>query len=81
MIVPMTRVRILGPRDRFDVTLAAVQDFGKVHLSQGPAHVGVSPARLDARTQRRRAQLTRVLADVDEALQALGAAATPAPAP
>lgn len=79
MIVPMTRVRILGPRDRLDATLGAVQDFGKMHLAEGATRIGVAPARLDARAARRRTQLLRLLADVDEALQALGAAGVAPP--
>lgn len=76
----MTRVRILGPRDRFDATLAAVQDCGKVHLLES-SHVGTIPARLDARSERRRKQLLRILGDIDEALRALGAPPVAASAP
>jgi V/A-type H+-transporting ATPase subunit I len=75
MIVPMTRVRILGPREQFDVTLAAVQDFGRLHLAEGTGHTGTTPARLDARAERRRRQLARMLGDVDDALGALGVTA------
>jgi V/A-type H+-transporting ATPase subunit I len=73
MIVQMARIRILGPRERFDATLRAVQDFGKVHLADVPAQEGTAPAHLDAKAERRRRQLLRVLADVDGALAALGA--------
>jgi V/A-type H+-transporting ATPase subunit I len=76
MIIPMSRVRILGPRDRFDDALSAVQDFGRLHLVDAAAHVGTEPARLDARAARRRRQLLRVQADVDGALRELGAART-----
>lgn len=34
MILPMTRVRILGPRASLDPTLAALQDAGVVHLAE-----------------------------------------------
>jgi vacuolar-type H+-ATPase subunit I/STV1 len=34
MIIPMTRARLLGPRDRLDDVLAAVQDAGLVHLAE-----------------------------------------------
>lgn len=76
MIVPMTRVRILGPRDRFDAAINAVQDFGKLHLAEDGGHVGTAPAKLDARTDRRRRQLVRVLSDVDAALHALDVSLT-----
>lgn len=73
MIVPMTRVRILGPREQFDSTIAAVQDFGKMHLADASPHTGVTPARLDARTERRRRHLLRLVDDIDEARRALRA--------
>ena len=60
MIIPMTRVRILGPRDQFDASLGAIQDFGRLHLVDTAAHAGTEPARLDARAARRRRQLLRV---------------------
>ncbi len=74
MIVPMTRVRILGPRDRFDVTIAAVQDFGRLHLADASPQAGIAPAQLDAATARRRRQLQRMLDDVSEAMRALDVA-------
>ncbi len=73
MIVPMSRVRILGPRDRLDATLAAVQDFGHMHLADDATHTGTAPARLDARTSRRRRQLVRVLGDLEHALRLIDA--------
>jgi V/A-type H+-transporting ATPase subunit I len=73
MIVPMARLRILGPRERLADTLRAVQDIGQLHLAEAPLREGVEPARLDAQGERRRAQLVRALTDVDEALLALDA--------
>lgn len=72
MIIPMARVRVLGPRERFQEALRAVQEFGQLQLADPPIREHVEPARLDAREERRRSQLTRILGDVDEALGALG---------
>ncbi len=72
----MAKVRVLGPKDRFDAVLDAVQDFGQLQIAEAPSHTGTAPARLDAETQRRRVQLTRVLDEVDEALRLLDAAAS-----
>ena len=75
MIIPMARVRVLGPKDRFDAALGAVQDFGQLQLAEAPARIGVEAARLEPDIERRRGQLTRVLDEVDEALRLLDAAA------
>ena len=72
MIIPMTRVRVLGPRERFDAALASVQDFGRMHLVESQPTADVVPARLDAHAERRRRQLLRVVSDIDAALDALG---------
>ena len=73
MIVPMARVRVLGPRQWFEVSLRAVQDLGKLQLTQLNRRDGeLEPARLDLRDTRRRRQLQRILADVDAALRLLG---------
>jgi V/A-type H+/Na+-transporting ATPase subunit I len=73
MIISMAKVRVLGPKDRFDAALGAVRDFGKMQLAEVPPRSGVEHARLTPKEERRRAQLTRVLADVDEALRLLAA--------
>ncbi len=73
MIVPMARVRVLGPRQWFDVALRAVEDLGKLQRTELNRRAGeLEPARLDARDTRRRRQLQRILADVDAALRLLG---------
>ncbi|MDE3150937.1 MAG: hypothetical protein KGL93_01685 [Gemmatimonadota bacterium] len=73
MIVPMAKVRVLGPKDRFDAALGAVQDFGQLQLAEAPARAGIEPARLEPDIQRRRAQLQRVRDEVDEGLRLLDA--------
>jgi V/A-type H+-transporting ATPase subunit I len=73
----MARVRVLGPKERLDAALRAVQDLGQLQLAETPMRKGVEPARLDARSGRRRRQLTRALQDVDEALHTLDADGKP----
>jgi V/A-type H+-transporting ATPase subunit I len=70
----MARVRVLGPKERLDAALRAVQDLGQLQLAETPMRKGVEPARLDAHSGRRRRQLTRALQDIEEALHALDAA-------
>jgi len=36
MIVPMAKVRILGPRAQLSVTLRVIQDFGLVQVAEAP---------------------------------------------
>jgi V/A-type H+-transporting ATPase subunit I len=77
VIVPMARVRILGPHEALERTLEGLQDSGLLHpCAGGPA---LQPAEDEARLAVRRAGLRAVLADLDAALEALGAAA-PLPA-
>jgi V/A-type H+/Na+-transporting ATPase subunit I len=80
MIIPMARVRVLGPKDQFDAALGAVQDFGQLQLAETPARAGVEAARLEPDIERRRGQLTRVLEEVDAALRLLDAEGPPMPA-
>ena len=81
MIVPMAKVRILGPRQQLDPTLRAIQDLGQLHLAEVPTPPGVQAARLDARDARRRRQLASVLTDVDGALHDLDISLATAPQP
>ncbi len=80
MIIPMAKVRVLGPKDRFEAALSVVQDFGQLQLAETPSRTGIEHARLTRREQQRRAQLTRVLGEVEEALRLLAADGTPAEA-
>jgi V/A-type H+-transporting ATPase subunit I len=68
MIIPMARIRIMGPRDRLPETLAIIQDQGVLHLAP-PTEIG--PLHRNALTraeERRRRQLLRILADIDAVL-------------
>ena len=55
MIIPMSRVRILGPRKQLDPVLHALQDAGLVHLAEplpGELVQPVSPSRQEVRQER-----------------------------
>jgi V/A-type H+-transporting ATPase subunit I len=71
MIIPMAKVRVLGPREQLDATLRAIQDLGQLQLADVPRSADVKPARLDAREERRRRQLASIPTDVDGALRDL----------
>jgi V/A-type H+-transporting ATPase subunit I len=81
MIIPMAKVRILGPREQLDPTLTAIQDLGQLQLAESPAAFGVQAAHLDARNERRRRQLDSVLTDVEGALHDLEIPLPAAPQP
>lgn len=76
MIVPMSRIRILGPRHKLDTALAVLQDEGRVQLDEPTRPAGLEALVEDRRTARRRRQLERVLDDVRDARTAIGAAAS-----
>ncbi|HSA54906.1 MAG TPA: V-type ATPase 116kDa subunit family protein [Gemmatimonadaceae bacterium] len=75
MIIPMAKVRVLGPREAIDAALRAVQDFGLLHLGDASRLPGLDPPALDARTARHRRHALRTLDDIDDALNALGPSA------
>ena len=78
MIVPMAKVRILGPREKLDVTLDAIMNLGRLQLADAPPTVVPLHANLDPRAERHRRQLTAAIADIDAALRELGATRAPA---
>jgi V/A-type H+-transporting ATPase subunit I len=71
MIVAMSRVRILGPRQRLGETLEILQDLGLVHLAPPAAGAGLMPVELSPRQERERRHLRRTLEDVDPTLEYL----------
>ncbi len=73
MILEMSKVRVLGPRDLMDDVLRVLQDFGLVHLTGVESTAGVEPRSLSARERRKRKQLRRILEDIEAALAGLGA--------
>jgi len=78
VIIPMAKVRVLGPKPRLDHALTVLQDLGLVHLAtlrtDGPLRlVGFS-----AREERRMRQLERLLEDIEVVLDRWpGRAASP----
>jgi len=71
MIVPMAKVRILGPRARLDDTLRAIQRIGLVQIAETPPVPGLAPLDLDRRDLRRRRQLQRLVEDAQACLEAM----------
>jgi V/A-type H+-transporting ATPase subunit I len=72
MIIPMAKVRILGPRQRLDDALSALQDLGLMHLGDASATPGLDPPPLDPRTLRHVKHVERAVADLEDALRRLG---------
>ena len=75
MIIPMTKVRVFGPRERLDDAVSAIQDLGLVHLGDASQVPGLAPPLPDARLSRRRRFVVRTLEDADDAVRLLGIAA------
>ncbi len=81
MILPMSKVRILGPRALLPDVLTALQDFGQLHVTPPKESAGVSTLSAGPEQERLRVRLGRALACVRGALDGLdgrrGAAAAP----
>ncbi len=73
MILRMSRVRVLGPREVLSQTLAALQDLGLVHLAAPTSRRLLAPFQLAPRELRLERQLKRILEDVKAGLSLLGA--------
>ena len=71
MILKMSRVRMIGPRDRLDETLSVLQDFGRVQLDRMPLAGGLQPVARNASGDRLRRALTRLREDADVAITLL----------
>lgn len=71
MIVRMTRVRVLGPRENLERVVRAAQDLGLLHLAP-PTHPALRPALPEPRRQAERVRLQRALEDTEAALALLG---------
>ncbi|HVX89173.1 MAG TPA: V-type ATPase 116kDa subunit family protein, partial [Gemmatimonadales bacterium] len=78
MILPMTRVRILGPRPRLDEVLGVLQDLGSLHLAPPTAAGPVTPVELDPHRVRTMGHLREALADTEVALAGMGLPPAPA---
>ena len=71
MILRMSRVRLIGPRDRLDEALGVLQDFGRVQLDRIPLSGGLQPLAPNAAAARERRALMRLRDDANAALSLL----------
>lgn len=81
MIVPMIRIRVLGPLGDLDATLAALQDTGVMHLAEPRSVEGLHPLTRSDREARQARHLQRLLRDVDAFSPGLKVQKGTAPAP
>ncbi len=65
MIIEMSKVRVLGPRERLADVLRTIQDLNLLHLAAPTAGAELDHARLAPADDRLRRDLGRVLADID----------------
>lgn len=77
MILPMAKVRVLGPRQLLDEVLPILQDFGQLHLTPPKESGDVSLVRPRPDEERRERQLTRILKAVRDAQEAIGQPSVP----
>ncbi len=78
MIIEMSKVRVLGPRDRLADVLRTLQDLRILHLAAPTAGAQLSPLELSPAQERERRHLRAALENVERALEELGRAAGPA---
>ena len=72
MILDMSRIRLLGPRNQLQAVLARVQDLGLVHLVEPPETEALSRLGLTVEQERHVKRVRKVGADVDRAIELLG---------
>ncbi|HEY9384381.1 MAG TPA: V-type ATPase 116kDa subunit family protein [Gemmatimonadales bacterium] len=65
MIIPMSRVRVLGPRGQLDPVLTALQDTGLVHLTEPRSVELLQPVTPSEAEARRARQLRALVREVD----------------
>ncbi len=83
MILPMIRARVLGPRDKLDDVLAAIQDVGLLQLAESRPSGVLRPVEPQPREAREARRLRGLLRDVDALASRFGSAspkASPPPA-
>jgi len=66
MIVKMSRLRILGPRDSLPDVIKTLQDIGLLHLGNPPQSKALTPFKLDRRQERHRRYLRRAIQEVEK---------------
>ena len=69
MIVRMSRLRILGPRDSLPNVIKTLQDIGLLHLGNPPQSEALTPFKLDSRQERHRRYLRRAIQEVEYCLE------------
>jgi len=72
LILDMSRIRMLGPKDQLQAVLGRVQDLGLVHLVEPAETESLSLLGLSAEQRRHVQGVQRIAKDVDIALQLLG---------
>jgi V/A-type H+-transporting ATPase subunit I len=72
VILDMSRVRVLGPRDQLQAVLGRVQDLGLVHLVEPAEAESLSLLGLTPEQQRHVRSVHQIGQDVDTALELLG---------
>ncbi|HXQ30141.1 MAG TPA: V-type ATPase 116kDa subunit family protein [Gemmatimonadales bacterium] len=72
MIIEMSKVRILGPRDRLPDVLRTLQDLGTLHLAPPTLVEALATRELSPAEARERRHLASALEDVERALAELG---------
>ena len=80
MIIPMSRVRILGPKKQLDPVLQVLQDTGLVHLAEPLLDDLITPASPSPQEARQQRYLRTLIKNV-ESLPILTGAQPPRPAP
>jgi V/A-type H+/Na+-transporting ATPase subunit I len=76
MIIPMTRARLLGPRERLDEVLDAVQDSGLVHLAEPVPVGGLRPLEMSPQEERESRHLQDLVRDLESVTNLLPSART-----
>jgi len=66
MIIPMARVRLLGPRSRLGQVVSAVQDLNLLHLTAPRTTTALYPVLADERQDRHARQLRRLARRLDQ---------------
>jgi V/A-type H+-transporting ATPase subunit I len=79
VIIEMSKVRVLGPRERLPDVLRTLQDLSLLHLAPPTVTPGMPLDRgqLATREERERRHLRQVLADIDAALDELRVTTSP----
>jgi V/A-type H+-transporting ATPase subunit I len=81
VIIPMSRVRILGPKQKLDPVLQVLQDTGLVHLAEPLLDELIQPVSPGRQEVRQRRYLRALVKDVESLPIRTGAGEAPRPVP